>query len=125
MNWLVIKKEKAIIPFDERIMIIKSIKYVDKAVSQSNMDKMAAWRSLKFDAMFVGNDWKGTKRWNEYEKEFLEVGVETVYFDYTKNTSSTKLRGALDLLIKKVFNQISLKFTLQKFIYQLFLFLSK
>ena len=95
------KKEKAIIPFDERIMIIKSIKYVDKAVSQSNMDKMAAWRSLKFDAMFVGNDWKGTKRWNEYEKEFLEVGVETVYFDYTKNTSSTKLRGALDLLIKK------------------------
>ena len=45
--------------------------------------------------MFVGDDWKGTDKWNAYEKEFQELGVEIVYFPYTKGTSSTLLNEAL------------------------------
>lgn len=59
------------------------------------MDKMAAWRELHFNKMFVGDDWKGTETWKHWEEQFSEVGVDIVYFPYTKQTSSTELRDAL------------------------------
>jgi glycerol-3-phosphate cytidylyltransferase len=81
--------------------IVESIKYVDRVVPQESMDKMAAWNKYKFDVMFVGSDWKGTDKWNEYERQFGEIGVDIVYFPYTKGTSSTKLREALKELVRK------------------------
>ena len=89
------KYKKAVIPFEERMEIIKSINYVDEVVPQKSMDKMAAWKKLKFDIMFVGDDWKGSKNWNEYEKQFDKVGVRIVYFPYTKGTSSTLINQIL------------------------------
>ena len=89
------KNKKAVIPFEERIEIVNSIKYVDKAVPQTTMDKMAAWNDLQFDVMFVGDDWKGTEKWNRYEAQFHEVGVDIVYFPYTKGVSSTLLNQVL------------------------------
>jgi glycerol-3-phosphate cytidylyltransferase len=95
------KNTEAIIPHDERMEIVKNIKGVSKVVSQETMDKMAAWKKLKFDVMFVGSDWKGTPTWNKYEKQFSEIGVDIVYFPYTKGTSSTKLREIILLQLKK------------------------
>ncbi len=89
------KFKKPVIPFEERFEIVKSINYVDKVVPQENMDKMAAWQKLKFDMIFVGSDWKGTKKWNDFEKIFSEVGVKIIYFPYTKGTSSTLLNETL------------------------------
>jgi glycerol-3-phosphate cytidylyltransferase len=79
--------------------IVEAIRYVDKVVPQENMDKMAAWEKYRFDAMFVGDDWQGTDKWNEYERQFSQVGVDIVYFPYTQGTSSTKLRWVLDKII--------------------------
>lgn len=93
------KNTKTIIPFEERIKIVSSIKCVDKVVPQTSMDKMEAWKRLKFDRMFVGSDWKGTKKWNELEKEFAKVNVEIQYFPYTEGTSSTKLKTAISTLM--------------------------
>lgn len=90
------KNKRAIIPYEERMVIVESIKYVDQVVSQESMDKMAAWKKYKFDVMFVGSDWKGTDKWNKFEKEFAEVGVDIVYFPYTQCTSSTMLREVLE-----------------------------
>ncbi|GAB1452024.1 hypothetical protein MASR2M47_20800 [Draconibacterium sp.] len=90
------KGSKAIIPFNERLEIVRSVKFVDEVVAQENMNKMQAWEAHKFDVMFVGNDWKGSAKWNEYESQFEKVGVTIVYFPYTKSTSSTGLRNALD-----------------------------
>lgn len=86
------KHKKAIIPFENRVEIVKAIRYVDKVVPQETMDKMAAWNKYHFDVMFVGDDWKGTEKWNRLEKDFAEKGVDIVYFPYTKRISSTKLR---------------------------------
>ena len=80
--------------------IVEAIKFVDEVVPQTNYDKMEAWNNLKFDLMFVGDDWKGTEKWNQIEKEFGEVGVEIMYFPYTTHTSSTILRQALGDLAK-------------------------
>lgn len=92
------KKTQAVICFEERKAIVAGIRYVDRVVAQENMDKLAAWERLKFDAVFVGDDWKGTKQWDEYQRQFTAVGVDIVYLPYTKNTSSTRLRVALDKL---------------------------
>lgn len=92
------KGKKAFIPFEERAAIVEAIKYVDKVVPQENMDKMSAWKKYHFNKMFVGDDWKGTDTWNRLEKEFAEVGVEIVYFPYTKQTSSSQLRESLKVL---------------------------
>ena len=59
------------------------------------MDKFEAWEMLKFDIMFVGDDWAKTDKWREYEKKFDEVGVRIVYFPYTKSTSSTLINQTL------------------------------
>lgn len=92
------KNKQAIIPHSERMAIIESIKFVDKVVPQVDMDKFAAYENYKFDAIFVGSDWKGTEKWNGFEKQFNNVGVEIVYFPYTKSTSSTILREKLNMI---------------------------
>lgn len=93
------KGKKAFIPFEERVAIVEAIKYVDKVVPQTSMDKMEAWNNLHFHKMFVGDDWKGTDVWNHWEEEFAKVGVEIVYFPYTAKTSSSELRDALKKLV--------------------------
>ena len=81
--------------------IVSNIKAVDKVVIQQDMDKFMMWEKLKFDLMFVGDDWKGTKKWNNYEKIFEKVGVKIIYFPYTKGTSSTLINSTLNNLRKK------------------------
>lgn len=89
------KHKKSVIPFVERIEIVRAIKYVDQAVPQNTMDKMDAWRMYRFDVMFVGDDWKGTDKWNSIENDFIKINVNIVYFPYTKGTSSTLLNQTL------------------------------
>jgi glycerol-3-phosphate cytidylyltransferase len=89
------KNKKAIIPFEERIEIVRHIKYVDVVVPQMSMDKKEAWERYKFDIMFVGDDWFKTEKWEKFEQEFNEIGVKIVYFPYTKGTSSTLINNVL------------------------------
>jgi len=89
------KKKGAIISFHERCEIVRSIEYVDAVIPQETMDKFESWKKLKFDIMFVGDDWYNTERWQEIEEKFKEVGVRIVYFPYTKGTSSTLINQIL------------------------------
>jgi glycerol-3-phosphate cytidylyltransferase len=89
------KNKKPFIPFQERMDLVEAVKYVDEVVPQTSYDKMEAWNNLKFDRMFVGDDWKGSDQWNAIENEFTQVGVEIIYFPYTTHTSSTILRDIL------------------------------
>jgi glycerol-3-phosphate cytidylyltransferase len=86
------KKKKPVVPFEERKAIVDGIKSVDLVIPQTNRDKFSAWDKVKFDIMFVGDDWKGDPLFNEVEKEFNKVGVEIVYFPYTKGVSTTELK---------------------------------
>lgn len=89
------KGKHPVIPFEERIEIVRAIRYVDEAVAQTTMDKMQAWKKYHFQRMFVGDDWKNTEKWNNYERQFQQVGVEIIYFPYTKTTSSTLINQTL------------------------------
>jgi glycerol-3-phosphate cytidylyltransferase len=89
------KGKQAMIPFEDRIEIVRSIKYVDAAVPQYDMDKLAACKKLGAQILFVGDDWYGTDKWLEYEREFADAGIKIVYFPYTKGISSTRINEAL------------------------------
>lgn len=86
------KGKKAVIPFEDRIEIVRGCKFVDAAVPQYDMDKLTACKKLGANILFVGDDWYGTEKWNQYETEFAKAGIRIVYFPYTKSISSTKLR---------------------------------
>jgi len=86
------KGKSPVIPFAERLEIVASVRYVDRVVAQSSLDKIAAWQQHPFNRMFVGDDHRGSERWNRYEREFSETDVELVYLPYTVHTSSTLLR---------------------------------
>lgn len=89
------KNKRAVIPFEERIQIVEAIFVVDQAVPQYNMNKFEAWEKYRFDAMFVGDDWKNTERWKEIENQFNKINVDIVYFPYTRGTSSTLINEVL------------------------------
>ena len=90
------KNKLPIICENDRVEIVESIKYVDKVVLQSDMDKIKPVIENKIDAVFVGSDWKGTEAWTRYEKEFASVGCSVVYLDHTDGISSTILRERLN-----------------------------
>lgn len=92
------KHKQPVIPFEERIEIVRNIKYVDAAIPQEELDKYKMWEKLHFDILFVGDDWFNSPSWKEMEEKFKKVGVRVVYFPYTKGTSSTILNETLKKL---------------------------
>ena len=89
------KGKRALIPFEDRIEIVRSCKYVDAAVPQYDMDKVSACKKLGATMLFVGDDWYATEKWREYEKNLKEENIQIVYFPYTKGISSTIINNAL------------------------------
>lgn len=92
------KGKKSMIPFEDRIEIVRSCKYVDAAVPQYDMDKLAACKKLGASVLFVGDDWYGTEKWIEYERDFAKEGIRIVYFPYTRGVSSTQITKALEII---------------------------
>lgn len=89
------KGKNAMIPFSDRIEIVRSCRYVDAAIPQYDMDKLTMCKKLGASVLFVGDDWYGTDKWKEYEKQFQDAGIKIVYFPYTKGVSSTQITKAL------------------------------
>ena len=95
------KNKKSVIPHNERLEIVRNIKCVDAVVPQNDMDKFKMWERLKFDIMFVGDDWFETDKWKELDERFKKVGVKIVYFPYTKGVSSSVINETLKELRNK------------------------
>lgn len=96
---LVLYKNKcAVIPFDQRIEVVKSCRYVDLAIPQYDMNKLEAVKKLKASLLFVGDDWYGTEKWEKIEDDLSKIGCQVIYFPYTRDTSSTKINQTLDSL---------------------------
>ncbi len=87
------KGKSPIIPYEERAKIVGAIRYVDEVVPQTDYsDKLGAAKRYGIDVMFVGDDWKGTDKWSQIERQLKEIGVDLVYLPYTHSISSTMLR---------------------------------
>lgn len=91
----VVKEYKHHVPIineNDRRKIVASIKGVDEAVINQFRDKLKLWELYHFDVVFIGDDWKGTQRWNQFEKVLGKLGVDVVYVPYTKGISTTEIR---------------------------------
>lgn len=76
----------------ERMEILRQIRYVDEVVIQDNLDKVKAWEQYHYDVLFSGDDWKNSDRWMDYEKRLALHNVKVIYFPYTKTISSSKIQ---------------------------------
>ncbi len=96
-----VRKNKGVepfIPFDERLEMVSSCKYVDKAVEipYELCGTKDAHRMYKFDVQFSGSDYINNSSWLE-EKDYLEKhGAALVFFPYTEKTSSSKIKALID-----------------------------
>lgn len=86
------KGKKPIIPEAERCRIVGSIKGVDRAEITRFRDKIKLLDVFKFNRVFIGDDWKGTERWNNFEALLAKNKVDVVYIAYTKGISTKALR---------------------------------
>lgn len=89
------KHKTPIIPFEQRVAIVEAIKYVDKVVPQTTMDKLQAWQNVKFNVMFHGSDWQNSELYDKYQKEFAKLGVDVVFLPHTDGISSTDIAKKL------------------------------
>lgn len=94
-----IKGRAPVVPLEERIEIVAALRDVDEVVVDEHADKFDAWRELRYDVIFKGDDWRGTPKGVKLENDLAAVGARLVYFPYTRHTSSTILRAALDDMV--------------------------
>lgn len=86
------KHRRPIINEKDRKRILQSIKGVDRVEINRFRDKIKLWELYHFDVIFIGDDWKGTERWINFEKELAKINVDVVYVPYTKGVSTTEIR---------------------------------
>ena len=89
------KNKRPIIPLDKRVEIMRAIKYVDEVIVTNTLDKKEIWEKVRFNEIYIGDDWKGNERWEKTGKEMEQLGAKLVFLPYTKDTSSTMLREKL------------------------------
>ena len=89
------KQKTPVINENERAEIVANIKDVDRCVIANTLDKMVAYELFHFDAIFIGDDWKGNPRWIQTERDLKRLGVDLVFLPHTDGTSSSLLREKL------------------------------
>ena len=85
------KNKTPIIPLNDRMEIVKAIKYVDKVVVQDSMDKIEAWEKYHYDVLFHGDDWKNSEMYNEIQEKLNGLGAKVVFLPHTPGVSTTIL----------------------------------
>lgn len=86
------KQRSPVIGQEQRKYIVENIKAVDEAIIAGSLDKVEMLSLLHFNAVFIGDDWKGNERWKKTEQDLGKHHVDVVYLPYTKDISSTILK---------------------------------
>lgn len=85
-------------PLDERMDIVSAMVGVDEVIVDHTLAKLDAWQQVGFHRMFKGDDWKGTPRGDQWERDFRPLGVEVVWLPRTKGVSSSERRAIIERL---------------------------
>ncbi len=95
-----IKQKEPVYQEKDRVRILNALKVVDKAelvdIATTN-DKMLALDKFHFDVLFSGDDWKGSERYINTEKQFAKLGASIEYFPYTQGISTTQIKEQISL----------------------------
>ena len=80
-----------IIPFEQRMRIVSSIKCVTKVVKQVKLTEIAQLERENIDIVTIGDDWKD-KYLEGLEWIKQQPGKRGVYFPYTPGVSTTGIK---------------------------------
>lgn len=80
-----------IIPFEQRMRIVSSIKCVTKVVKQVKLTEIAQLERENIDIVTIGDDWKD-KYLEGLELIKQQPGKRVVYFPYTPGVSTTGIK---------------------------------
>jgi glycerol-3-phosphate cytidylyltransferase len=84
-----LKNKKSYHSYDNRKLILESIRYVDNVISEKNWDQKVGDVILNdIDIFVMGDDWKGQF---DYLKEYCQV----IYLPRTVGVSTTKIKNDL------------------------------
>ena len=91
----VYKTRPPVISQEDRMAIVKAIRYVDEVVLVDfhNHSPQLAWDLYHFDVQFCGDD--HVQELDEAKRFLRQHGSDLVFFPYTQRISSTMLRGQL------------------------------
>ena len=95
------KHKLPVIPEEERRLIVANIKAVDACEIVDTLDKVENYKRFHYDAVFIGDDWKGNARWTQTEKDLAPFGVDVVYLPHTEGVCSTELRKVEDMHVNE------------------------
>ena len=79
-------KSTPMIPFEDRIALMRAIKGPDLVIPQHSLDHHDKVKKLKFDVFVVGDDWVGKYDYLE------EQGVSVIYTPYGRGATSSFLK---------------------------------
>ncbi|WP_243111825.1 adenylyltransferase/cytidyltransferase family protein [Butyrivibrio sp. CB08] len=93
-----VKRTDPFVPFEERIEMVRSCRYVDEAVEIPYMFNGTedAWKMHHFDVQFSGTDYVNDPGFENFKKFLEKHGATLEFFPYTESTSSTKLKELID-----------------------------
>lgn len=89
------KNKKTNINEQDRAKIVGAIKGVDNVIISKTLDKTEIHKILKFDVIFIGDDWKGNERWNKTEEDLKKLGADVVFLPHTDGISTTILSNKI------------------------------
>lgn len=92
------KGREPVLNYEQRIEIIRAIRYVDEVVEEVNLDKIAAYHLYHFDVMFAGEDHLDEPIYIEATQQLKKMGVETIYIPRKRKSSSTNIRNRVTML---------------------------
>ena len=90
------KDKYPVIPLDQRMEILAAIRDVDEVVPiEDDPSRLLEWHRRPFDCFFSGDDYSGNEYWQWERGELQKLGSDIVFFPYTTEQSSTKIREKL------------------------------
>ena len=92
------KHREPFIPYEERLEMVRSCRYVDEAVEIPYIYCRTPdmFEKYHFDVQFSGSDYEHDPGWLAMKQYLNERGAEMVFFPYTESTSSTKIKSLID-----------------------------
>ena len=90
------KNKSVIINQENRAKIVEAIKWVDKVYVTNTLDKLEILKNIKFDAIFIGDDWQSNERWIKTKKELNELGIDVIFLPYTDGISTSIIRKTIE-----------------------------
>lgn len=96
------KHRESVLTYEQRVEIVKSIRYVDEVVEETDLDKISAYKKYRFNVMFAGDDHLSEPLYIQATKDLKSLGVDTIYIPRNKKNSSTQIRKRIiDLFCKQ------------------------